>query len=77
MAYEGEVIGTVSGGVEIRQLTDAEFATRGGQERRYCLDGYSHWCPAWFFSRHADELEREAQMYREAAMMIDLHSRRP
>lgn len=75
MPYEGEVIGLVKGGVEVRQLTDAELAASGDRERRYCLVGHSHWNPASFFSRHADELEREARLYREAGMGIEIHRR--
>jgi hypothetical protein len=75
MSYEGEVIGLVKGGVEVRQLTDAELAASGDRERRYCLVGHSHWNPASFFSQHADELEREARLYREAGMGIEIHRR--
>lgn len=76
MAYKGEVVGRLRDGTEVRQLTDAELEARGGKERRYCIVGHSHWNPAWFFGKQADDLEREAKLYREAAMMIALHERR-
>jgi hypothetical protein len=72
MPYEGEIIGFAKG-VEVRQFNDAELAERG--ERRYCLEGHSHWNPASFFSSRADELEKEAWLYREASMIVEMSSR--
>jgi len=72
MAYEGEHLGCLSDGTEVRRLTDEEM---GRWERRYCIVGHSHWNPASFFAWHAAELEREAALHREAAALI--HGRPP
>jgi len=71
MAYEGEHLGYLSYGTEVRRLTDEEMRDQGAsEERRYCIVGYSHWCPAWFFARHAAELEKEAALHQQAAALI-------
>jgi len=71
MAYEGEHLGYLSDGTEVRRLTDEEMSKRGeSEERRYCLVGYSHWNPASFFALHATELGKEAVLYREAAALL-------
>lgn len=75
MPHEGEVIGRLRDGTEIKQMTDAEVESAGGK-RHYRLVGHSHWCPAWFFGMRADNLAKEAAQFREAAMMITLHERR-
>lgn len=77
MAYKGETVALLRDGTEIRRITDAEVAERGsGEPARYCIVGHSHWNPAASFSYEADRLEREAKLYREAAMVIELHARR-
>jgi hypothetical protein len=76
MAYEGEVVAQLRDGTEIRRMTDAEVASSGSREPpRYCIVGHSHWNPASSFAYEADRLEREAKLWREAAMVIELHSR--
>ncbi len=67
MAYEGEHLGYLVDGTEVRQLTDEEA---DGRDRRYCIVGHSHWNPAYFFAHQAAELEKEAALYREAAALL-------
>jgi hypothetical protein len=67
MAYEGEHLGNLADGTEVRRLTDEEA---DGRERRYCIVGHSHWNPASFFAYQAAELEKEATLYREASALL-------
>lgn len=66
----GVLVGTVGDGVEVRRLdTD-------GAEPRYCLVGHSHWVPAWFFARLADEAETTEALLRQAGVLIAGHEGR-
>jgi len=77
MSYEGEIVAHLLDGTEIRRMTDEEVAASGSREpARYCIVGHSHWNPVSFFSYEAGQLEREAKLYREAAMVVTLHARR-
>lgn len=77
MSYNGEVVAQLRDGTEIRRMTDAEVASSGSREPpRYCIVGHSHWNPVSTFAYEADRLERKAKLYREASMVIQLHSRR-
>lgn len=70
MSYRGERIGVVLG-AEVRRLTDAERASRGGKGGLWRIVGHSHWCPDWFFAQRVDELEQELAIARAAAFMIE------
>jgi hypothetical protein len=66
--FQGEVVATVEG-LELRRLTDAE-RQRAGSEL-YCLEGKTHWIPAWSFTHQAEGAESSARMLRSAASLLE------